>query len=82
MEKNVGGMDRTLRIILGLVMVVAMMMVIGFGTALETAVQGTVASILLVLAFILLGTAGSQRCYVNRVLGRNTYVKASQQPLE
>ena len=73
MEKNVGGTDRTVRIALGLVVVAAMMVTIAFGESLGDPTQGIVAAVLLLVAFVLLGTAGAEKCPANRTLGRNTY---------
>lgn len=72
MRKNVGGRDRTVRIVLGLVFVGAMMVTVAFGEGLGTATQGGVAVILLLVAGILLATAGAEKCPVNDVLGRDT----------
>lgn len=72
MEKNVGGTDRTVRIGAGIVTVAAMMAAVAFGESLGDPTQGIVAVILLVVAFVLLGTAGAEKCLVNHVLDRNT----------
>ncbi|MDG5762134.1 DUF2892 domain-containing protein [Natronococcus sp. A-GB1] len=73
MEKNVGGTDRTIRIAVGLVLVAAMMVTVAFGEPLGDPTQGIVAAVLLFAAFVLLGTAGAEKCPANRALGRNTY---------
>ncbi|MFP8957554.1 YgaP-like transmembrane domain [Natrialbaceae archaeon A-CW3] len=73
MRKNVGGRDRRARIVLGLVSVAAMMVTIAFGEGLGDPAQGIVAAVLLLLAFAFLGTAGAEKCPINRTLGRNTY---------
>ncbi|SNR44131.1 YgaP-like transmembrane domain [Halorubrum vacuolatum] len=73
MKKNVGGRDRTARIALGLVSVAAMMVTVAFGEPLGDPAQGIVAVVLLLLAFVFLGTAGAEKCPVNRAVGRNTY---------
>ncbi|ADD06329.1 DUF2892 family protein [Natrialba magadii ATCC 43099] len=73
MEKNVGGTDRTVRIALGLVVVGAMMVTVAFGEPLGEPTQGIVAVVLLLASFVLLGTAGAEKCPANRTLGRNTY---------
>ena len=73
MEKNVGRTDRTARITLGLVVVGAMMVTVALGEPLGDPTQGIVAAILLLVAFVLLGTAGAEKCPANRALGRNTY---------
>lgn len=73
MEKNVGGTDRTVRIAVGLVLVAAMMATVAFGEALGDPTQGIVAAVLLLGAFVLLGTAGAETCPANHALGRNTH---------
>lgn len=73
MEKNVGGTDRTIRIAVGLVVVVAMMATLAFGEPLGEPTQGITAAALLLVAFVLLGTAGAEKCPANHTLGRNTY---------
>lgn len=74
MNKNVGGRDRTARIGLGLVAVIAMMVVLFFQEAIGDRVLVTiVATIFLVLAFVFLGTAAAEKCPISHVLGRNTY---------
>lgn len=74
MEKNVGGWDRKIRIALGLVYTGAMMLVVAFGETFGSRTQVTlIAVILLLLAFLFLGTAGAEKCPVNRALDRNTY---------
>ncbi|MFP8957539.1 DUF2892 domain-containing protein [Natrialbaceae archaeon A-CW3] len=75
MEKNVGGTDRTVRIAVGLVLVAAMMVTVAFGEPLGDPTQGIVAAVLLLGAFVLLGTAGAEKCPANRALGRNTYAE-------
>ncbi|QLG51274.1 YgaP family membrane protein [Natrinema halophilum] len=77
MEKNVGGTDRTIRITVGLVLVVTMIATIAFGDPLGEPTQGIVAAVLLLVAFVLLGTAGAEKCPANRALGRNTYDERS-----
>jgi hypothetical protein len=73
MEKNVGGTDRTVRIAVGLVLVAAMMVTVTFGEPLGDPSQSIVAAVLLLVAFVLLGTAGAEKCPANRALGRNTH---------
>lgn len=73
MERNVGGLDRTLRIAGGLVFVVLSMGLVAFGDALGTTTQGGLAALTLLIAAILLATAGARTCPLNQVAGRNTY---------
>jgi hypothetical protein len=73
MEKNVGGTDRMIRIAVGLVLVAAMMVTVAFGESLGDPTQGIITAALLLVAFVLLATAGAEKCLANRALGRNTY---------
>ena len=74
MKKNVGGWDRTVRIILGLVATAAMMVTVAFGEAFGDRMRVTLVAVgFLLLAFVFLGTAGAEKCLINRFLGRNTY---------
>lgn len=73
MNRNVGGLDRTLRIVLGVGLAAVSMAVVAFGTSLGTQVQMGAAGVALLLAAVLLATAGAETCPVNSVLGRNTY---------
>lgn len=72
MRKNVGGADRTARIVLGLMLVGMMMVTVAFGEGLGTTTQGMVAIVLLLVAGVLLATVGAETCPVNAALGRNT----------
>jgi hypothetical protein len=75
MEKNIGETDRTIRIAVELVLVVAMMVTITYGEPLGEPTQGIIAAALLLVAFVLLATAGAEKCPANRALGRDTYDK-------
>jgi hypothetical protein len=75
MEKNIGETDRTIRIAVELVLVVAMMVTITYGEPLGEPTQGIIAAALLLVAFVLLATAGDEKCPANRALGRDTYDK-------
>ncbi|WP_171052423.1 helix-turn-helix transcriptional regulator [Haloterrigena sp. H1] len=44
-----------------------------FGDPLGEPTQEIVAAVLLLVAFVLLGTAGAEKCPANRALGRSTY---------
>ena len=50
-----------------------MMVTVAFGRALDDLTQGIVAAVLLLVAFVLPGTAGAEKGPANRALGRNTY---------
>lgn len=73
MQKNVGGTERTVRIAVGIVLLVAMMATVAFGQGFGDPVQGLVAGILLLASGIVFATVGSNTCPVNSLLGRNTY---------
>ncbi|WP_255194087.1 YgaP family membrane protein [Natronobeatus ordinarius] len=72
MERNVGGTDRTLRIVVGLIFVGVSMGLVAFGDSLETTLQGGLAALALLVAAILLATAGARTCPLNALVGRNT----------
>jgi hypothetical protein len=73
MERNVGGMDRTARVVVGFLLAVASIATVAFGSGLGSDIQLAVAALLLVVAAVLLATAGAQSCPVNSLLGRDTY---------
>lgn len=73
MERNVGGMDRTARVVGGFAFALASMATVAFGSGLGPDLQIAVAALLLVVAAVLLATAGAQSCPVNSLLGRDTY---------
>jgi len=75
MEKNVGGYDRTARLVLGPVLGIVSLaalagyLSLGFGP-LST---GVVAALFGVISLVLIITGATQQCVLNRVLGLNTY---------
>jgi len=72
MQPNVGGTDRTVRVILGALALLSSMAVIVYGGGLTGDRQVVVASVLLVFAAITFATVGARRCPVNAALGRNS----------
>lgn len=72
MERNVGGLDRTLRLVAGpLVALVGLALLLGYvggGT--------TLGALLLLVGVVLLGTGITQRCLIHRVLGIDTCPRA------
>ncbi|MFC7046859.1 DUF2892 domain-containing protein [Halobacteriaceae archaeon GCM10025711] len=68
MEKNVGGVDRTVRIALGTLLVLA---AVG-GVAGLYALGTTVAAVLAVVGVVLLATGLLQTCIIYRFIGVNT----------
>jgi hypothetical protein len=50
-----------------------MMTTIASGEPLGEPIQGIIAAALLLVAFVLLASAGAEKCPANRALGRNTY---------
>lgn len=72
-KKNVGKTEKTVRLIGGLAFVGASMATIAFGESLGADRQGLVAAATLLVAAVLLASAGAQTCPANRVLGRDTY---------
>ncbi|GAA2663621.1 YgaP family membrane protein [Halobellus rarus] len=75
MEKNVGGYDRTVRLVLGPVLgiislaALAGYVSLGFGP-LST---GAVAALFGLVSLVLIITGATQQCVLNRVIGLNTY---------
>ncbi|MFB6156121.1 MAG: DUF2892 domain-containing protein [Haloferacaceae archaeon] len=72
MERNVGGRDRTVRIVLGVALTAASMATVAFGDALGQSTQFVVAGGALLAAAVLLGTAGARTCPLNSLFGRDT----------
>lgn len=72
-KKNVGKTEKTVRLIGGLAFVGASMATIAFGESLGAGRQGLIAAATLLVAAVLLASAGAQTCPANRVLGRDTY---------
>lgn len=86
MEKNVGGTDRTARLVLGPILAaVGVALLAGL---LDVGLTGTVglavAALVLVAGLIFLVTGTTQKCPANRVAGVNTFegARARQQPDE
>lgn len=73
MDPNVGGTDRTVRVILGALALLSSMAVVVYGGGLNGGLQTVVAGALLLFAAVMFATVGSRRCPVNAALGRNSY---------
>lgn len=73
MEPNVGGADRTVRVILGVLALLSSMAVVVYGGGLNSGLQVVVSGALLVFAAVMFATVGVRRCPVNAALGRNSY---------
>lgn len=73
MERNVGGLDRTARIVLGVLLGVVSIGVVVFGGGLSFQTLVFASAVALLLGAFLLVTAGTETCPVNSALGRNTY---------
>ncbi|MFW5929184.1 MAG: YgaP family membrane protein [Halobacteriota archaeon] len=75
MDKNVGGYDRAARLVVGAVLVLAG--AVGYAGVFRVAVgplpQALTSVVLVVLGLVLLATALTRRCVLNRVVGLNTY---------
>lgn len=68
MDKNVGGLDRTGRILIGVIVAVAgIAAVIGYWE-----VGVAIGGVALVIGAILLGTGTTQKCPINQVAGIDT----------
>ncbi|MDX1747838.1 MAG: DUF2892 domain-containing protein [Halobacteriales archaeon] len=71
MEKNVGGLDRTARLVIGgLLLVGAVVAFAGYTTW-----GVTVAAAALVVGAILLVTGATQKCPIHQAVGINTFKK-------
>lgn len=74
MEENVGGRDLTMRLVTGGLLLLAA--VAGYAGIVRLAVgplpQALTSFSVGAVALILLGTAITRRCYVNKLLGRDT----------
>lgn len=68
MEKNVGGLDRTARLVIGAILVLAAIAIYTGYLAL-----GAIAALVaVVVGAILLITGATQQCPINRAIGRDT----------
>jgi high-affinity Fe2+/Pb2+ permease len=72
MEPNVGGTDRTVRVILGAFALLSSMAVVVYGGGLAGNLQLVVATVMLLFAGVMFATVGARRCPINAALGRNT----------
>ena len=73
MERNVGGTDKTARVVIGVALGVVSMALVAGGDVLGTTNQQLLAALALLAAAILLATAGAETCPINAAVGRNTY---------
>jgi hypothetical protein len=68
MEQNVGGLDRTARLVIG-----PLLVIVGLAVLLGTVPGGqAVGAVLLVAGAVLLATGLTRRCVINRLLGVDT----------
>lgn len=75
MKKNVGGYDRTARLVVGPVFgTVSLVALAGYlSLAVGPLSTGVVAALFGVISLVLIITGVTQQCILNRVLGLNTY---------
>ena len=73
MDRNVGGRDRTARIVLGAGLFVGSMVLLTLGTGLAADTRLLVSTAALLAGSVLLATAGAETCPANAALGRDTY---------
>jgi hypothetical protein len=74
MQKNVGGYERIARFVAGPVLVVVGLAALGGVVTLATGPLGlAVAAVLALVGAVLLTTAVTQKCPLNRALGLDTY---------
>ena len=77
MEKNVGGNDQLVRLVVGPLLVVVGAAALAGPFAITAGVLGlAVAGVLLLVGVILTYTGYTQRCFLNSTLGKNTYVSS------
>ncbi len=79
MEKNVGGIDRIARLIIGSLLIIAG--IAGYAGFITVAVgpmpQALGAVVLFIIGAILLATGVTQKCTINKIVGINTYKPGS-----
>ena len=81
MEKNVGGIDRIARFVIGPVLVVVGLLAILGLFSLAAGTTGLLlAAILLVVGAVLTTTAFTQKCPLNSLIGLNTFRSTDTQP--
>lgn len=74
MEKNVGGMDRIARFVIGPVLIVVGVAAIAGLFSLAAGTTGLVlAALLLIVGAVLTTTALTQKCPLNSLIGLNTF---------
>ena len=74
MKKNVGGIDRIARFIVGPLLVVVGLAALGGLVTLAAGTLGVVvAALALLLGAVFTATAATQKCPINSLLGLNTY---------
>lgn len=75
MEKNVGGYDRTARLVLGPVLgTLSLAALAGYlSLAIGPLSTGVVAALFGIVSLVFIVTGVTQQCFLNRVFGRNTY---------
>lgn len=80
MEKNVGGTDRNIRFVVGLLLII--LGIIGYAGMLSLAIgpipQALMSIVLVLIGVILLVTGYTQKCPLNSILGINTCNRRSR----
>jgi hypothetical protein len=83
MDKNVGGIDRIARLVLGPVLVVVGAAALaGFGLSVGDTLGLGVAVLAVVVGTVFVVTGTVQRCPLNRILGMNTFRQSSSSESE
>ncbi len=77
MEKNVGGVDRNARFVLGGALLV-MFLAVGLYGGLQPNVHAALLAALVIAGAVAVATAVAQRCPVNSVLDIDSYVDREQ----
>jgi hypothetical protein len=72
MGPNVGGTDRTVRVVLGALALPSSVAAVAYDGSLTTDLRAVVTGATLVFAAVMFVTGGLRRCPINALLGRNT----------
>ena len=79
MDKNVGGLDRTVRFVVGPILVLVGLASFGGLLTLAAGTLGiALAAVALLVGLVLATTAVTQKCPLNSLLGLNTYRRGTE----
>jgi uncharacterized membrane protein HdeD (DUF308 family) len=72
MERNVGGTDRYMRLVLGALLLAVGVWTLAAGTAGESTLMTVLTALVIVIGAVFLVTGAVQQCPINAALGINT----------